>query len=166
MSKKAVVFASFALLIACSGGVFAQKAQFNVAPPNGGIVQLPDGTDLGLRNIAEMTPDELREALETPTCSNSKEVKSATRCAACTALNCTGTCFSIPCGNFANASQQVPPVAGFRSFVTGCTNTFVSTCANLSGVAPCQLFAFASATWGNNTCINSNTLLLKSVGCQ
>jgi len=166
MSKKAIALAFCALLIVCSGGVFAQKAQFSAAPPNGGVVQLPAGTELGLRNIADMTADELREALKTPTCSTSKAVRSATACAACTALNCTGTCFAIPCGNFANANQQVPPVAGFRSFVTGCTTTYVSTCANLSGVAPCQLFAFASAAWGNNTCVNSNTLVLQSVGCQ
>ncbi len=152
-----------ALLLA-SGG--AASAQFSVAAPTGSAIQLPEGTKLDLQNAAELSADELREALESPSCSSALEQKSATACIACTGANCTGNCYLIPCGRYINANQQVPPQAGFLSFVTGCGTTYVSTCNDLASAPnpPCQLFALPSASWGNNTCVNS-ALVLQSVGC-
>lgn len=160
---------SFALFLGSGNLLFAEKApRFSVAPPAGGVVRLPEGTKLDLRNSAELTDEELRAALEKSSCSTEKKgvtgEKSATHCFACTGSNCTGTCYAIPCGFYINANQQVPPVPGFSSFGTGCGTTYVSTCNDLNGTAPCQLFAFSSASWGNNACINSS-LLLQSVGC-
>jgi hypothetical protein len=166
LKKTALCGIAFALLLVCGNTLFAQEApRFFAAPPAHGVVQLQEGTKLDLRNAAELTADELRAALEKTSCSG-KVVgeKSATACFACTAANCTGTCYQIPCGHYVNANQQVPPAAGFVSFVTGCTTTYVSTCNDLSSTAPCLLFAFSSATWGNNTCINSSAVL-QSVGC-
>jgi hypothetical protein len=156
---------SFALLLGSGNALFAQKApEFTAAPKVGAAIQLPGDTKLNLQNAADLTPEELRVALEKTSCSTASEQKSATGCFACTAANCTGTCFAIPCGLYINANQQVPPVAGFLSFVTGCGTTYVSTCNDINGVAPCQAFALPSSSWGNNSCINSS-LLLQSVGC-
>jgi hypothetical protein len=157
----------FALLLGSGNALFAQDSPFTAAPPAGGVVQLHEDTKLNLRNSAELTAEELRAALETSSCSTARGAESATACAACTGLNCTGNCYAVPCTFYANAKDQVPPQPGFRSFVTGCTTTYVSTCNDLSAdpAQGCQLFAFQSATWGNNTCVNSNTLVLQSFGC-
>lgn len=171
VKKSAFCFFIFALLLG-SSNLFAQKpghqfsagsvGQFSVAPPKGGIVKVPEGVDLGLQNAAELTPEEFRAALEKSTCGGEAKVdKAPFACYACTDFNCFGTCYEIPCGFYINANQQVPPVAGFRSFVTGCTTTYVSPCNDLS----CQVFAFDSAVVGDNVCINSNQFLLQSVGC-
>lgn len=158
----------FALLLG-SGNLLAQETElFSVTAPKAGVVQLPEGTKLDLRNAAELSPDELKAALETSTCGGEVEVKAdkaPTACFACTGLGCTGTCYVIPCGSYINANQQVPPVAGFRSFATGCTTTYVSTCNDLNPTAPCQAYSFNTADWGDNVCINSNVLNLQSVGC-
>jgi hypothetical protein len=169
LKKITLCLFSLALLLGSGNTLFAQKApEFTAAPKAGVAVQLPEGTKLDLRNAAELTPDELRVALEKSSCSTAKGEKSPTACFACTAANCTGTCFQIPCGFYINAKDQVPPVTGFLSFVTGCGTTFVSTCSDLNGTAPCQAFSFSTAAppagWGDNTCINSSLPLL-SVGC-
>ena len=156
----------FALLLG-SGNLLAQKpAQFSVASPQAGAIKLPEGAKVDLRNAADLTEDELRVIMEKSTCGDDAKMdKAPDACFACTGFNCTGTCFRIQCGTYINANQQIPPVPGFRSFVTGCTTTYVSTCNDLSTTAPCQGFAFQSAQWGNNTCVNSNQLVLQSVGC-
>ena len=168
LKKITLCLFSFALLLGSGSSLFAQKdPEFTAAPKVGAAVPIPEGTKLNLQNAAELTPEELRVALEKSSCSTAGEQKAATACFACTAANCTGTCFAIPCGLYINANQQVPPVGGFLSFVTGCNTTFVSTCNDLNGVAPCRAFSFNSfgvGGWGNNTCINSS-LLLQSVGC-
>lgn len=158
---------SFALLFGSGNALFAQDSPFTAAPPAGGVIQLHEGTKLDLQNAAELTPEELRAALEQSSCSGAKGTEAPTFCVACTELNCGGNCYAVPCGRYANAKDQVPPQPGFRSFVTGCTTTYVSTCNDLASAPnpPCQLFAFQSAVWGNNTCVNSNQLVLQSVGC-
>lgn len=165
MLKKVTLFALAFALILGAGSLRAEEGQkvpqFSSAPAAGTVIQLAPDTKLGLQNMADLTPDELKKALESPACGT----KAATFCTACTGLNCTGFCYNIPCGRYANANQQVPPRPGFRSFRTGCSNTLVSTCNDLNTTPPCQGFQFPSATWGNNTCINSNSLLLQSVGC-
>ena len=154
----------FALLLG-SGNLLAQElAQFSIAPAPGGVVKLPEGAKLDLRNAAELTPEELKSALETSTCEGEKADKAPDACFACTAANCTGTCYRIPCGFYINANQQVPPAPGFLSFGTGCTRTFVSTCNDLNPTAPCQAFFFDTAVVGDNVCFNSS-IPLQSVGC-
>lgn len=155
----------FALLLG-SGNLLAQElVQFSIAPPQGGVVKLPEGAKLNLRNAAELTPEELKAALETSTCGDAKADKDLDACYACTAANCTGTCYRIPCGFYINANQQVPPVVpGFLSFATGCTRTFVSTCNDLNPTAPCQTFFLDTAVVGDNACFNSS-IPLQSVGC-
>ncbi|MEO6192283.1 MAG: hypothetical protein ABIS20_04690 [Thermoanaerobaculia bacterium] len=167
LKKVAFCLFSFALLLDSGKALFAQKASdFTVSSRTGVIVQLPAGTRLDLRNAAELTPEELRAALEKPSCGNAYEQKSANLCAACLGVDCTGTCILIPCGFHANADQQVPPMPGFLSFITGCTTTYVSTCDDLaSGTTRCRLFSYSSAEFGNKTCINSR-FLLQSVGCN
>ena len=79
------------------------------------MIQLPEDTKLDLRNAATLTDEELRAALEKRSCSGGSDQKAVDACFACTAANCTGTCYRIPCGLYINASQQVPPPAGFVS---------------------------------------------------
>lgn len=159
---KKITFCLFSVaLFLGSGNLIAQEApQFSVAPPAGKVIQHPEGSKPNLQNAAELTAEELKVALEKSSCSTATGEKASFACYACTALNCTGTCYQIPCGFYINADQQIPPVAGFSSFVTGCTSTLVSECADFS----CGYYQFDSAAWGNNTCINSS-LLLQSVGC-
>jgi hypothetical protein len=165
LRKIALCLFSFALLLGSGNALFAQKVpEFTAAPKTGAAVQIPEGTKLDLRNAAELTPEELRMALEKASCSTANEQKSATGCFACTAANCTGRCYAIPCGHYINAKDQVPPEPCFYSFVTGCTNTYVSTCDDLNGTAPCQIFLLSSSSWGNNTCINTS-LCIRSIGC-
>ena len=149
LKKITLCLFSFALLLGSGSSLFAQKdPEFTAAPKAGAAVQIPEGTKLDLQNAAELTPEELRVALEKPSCSTGNEQKPATFCIACTAANCTGTCYAIPCGRYINANQQVPPAPGFLSFVTGCNTTFVSTCNDLGTAAPCQGFSFSSASLG------------------
>lgn len=169
MSKNVTLFVLALALILGAAGLQAQEGgkvpQFSTAPKVGTVVQLEPNTKIDFKNMADLTPFELEKAFENPSCGGNKADKSATACAFCTGLNCTGNCYAVPCGFGINANQQVPPQAGFRSFVTGCNTTIISTCNNLSSAPPCQAFAFASATWGNNTCINSNSFAFQSGGC-
>lgn len=154
LKKTAFGLIAFALLFSSSNVLLAQEAsQFTrVDKGQPEALPLPEGTKLDLRNQADLTDEE-------------KADKSATQCAACTGLNLTGTCYLINVGTYINANQQVPPQAGFRSFVTGGSNTLVSTCNDLSTTAPCQGFQFPSTIFGNNNAYNSNVLVLQSVGC-
>jgi hypothetical protein len=166
LKKVAFGLFSFALLLGSGNALFAQPASdFTVSSRTGVIVQLPAGTRLDLRNAAELTPEELRAALEKPSCGNAYEQKSAHLCAACPGTDCTGTCILIPCGLYVNADQQVPPMPGFLSFITGCTTTYVSTCDDLSASTGCRAFSYSSSVFGNKACINSR-YLLQSVGCD
>jgi hypothetical protein len=167
MSKKiAFCLLGCALLLASGNVLYAQAPSFTLSSPAKGIVQLPPDTKVDLKNSAELTPEELKAALEHPACGGKATGdKSLTACYACTAANCGGICYQIPCGMYANANQQVPPAAGFASFVPGCKTTYVSTCNDLSGTPPCQLFAFTAPADGSNVCVNANGFLLQSVGC-
>src|SRR5262245_52269419 len=130
-----------ALFLVSGNALFAQKdLGFTGALP-GGVIPLQEGTKVELQNAAELSPEELQAALETSSCTNDKGVKLATHCFACTALNCTGTCYAIPCGRYINANQQVPPAPGFKSFAVGCRTTYVSTCNDLSTAAGCTAAA-------------------------
>lgn len=142
-----------------SGDLFAQMDQFFAAPPKGGIVKLPEDVDLGLRNAAELTDDELSWAFMES--SSTVEEKGAAYCLACTNRDCAHTCYWIPVGSYMNA----PPGTVFTSFETGGTMTFVSTCNDLNGTAPCQLFKFESAIPHPYACVNSDRFFLLSVGC-
>jgi hypothetical protein len=170
LKKITLCLFSFALLLGTGNTLFAQKEpEFTAVPKTGRVFQLPGDTKLDLQNAAELTPEELRVALETSSCGTAKEQKAPTFCAACTGTGCTGTCYRIPCGTYINANQQVPPAAGFLSFIIGCRTTYVSTCNDLNGVAPCRLFAFNTNPpdpngWPDNSCISSSAAL-QSVGC-
>jgi hypothetical protein len=156
LKKTALCLFSFALLLGSGNALFAQEApELTLAPKALQAVQFPEGTKL--------TPEELRVALEKSSCSTAPGQKSANLCAACTETNCAGTCYIIPCGTPINADQF--SVAGFWSFVTGCTITYVSTCNDVpSAPAGCRLYSYLSTVYGNKTCINSR-VLLQSVGC-
>jgi len=158
---KKTTFALFALVLLLGSGnsLFAQKdLQLTPIINESGIRLLPEGTKFDLRNLADFTDEELRQAL-----SGKAGEKSLTHCFACTGANLTGNCYAIPVGTYANANQQIPAQAGFLSFVTGGSFTMVSTCNDLSSTPPCLAGALDSAVVGNHTGFNS--VLLQSVGC-
>ncbi len=171
---KKIAFCSFILaLLLGAGNSFAQPPGFTIASPDVKGIELPEGTKVELQNAADLTAEELKAALEKSSCAAESGEKNLDACFACVGLNCAGPCYRIPCGNYANAKGQIPPQPGFRSFVPGCTTTFVSTCSDLGSgcVTPpcppnpvCQLFAFAYP--GSKVCINYNgPTPLQSVGC-
>lgn len=168
MLKKITLCLFSVVLFLGSGNLFAQEApQFSLSSPAGKIIELPEGAKADLRNAAELTPEEFKAALEKSSCSTAAGEKDPGACYACTAANCTGTCYQIPCGFYINAKDQDPPVAGFLSFALGCGTTYVSNCNDLtpSQVDPnCWLYAFPTASWGDNACFNSS-VPLQSVGC-
>lgn len=164
-----------ALFLVSGNALFAQKdLGFTGALP-GTVVPLEEGTKIELRDAAELTPEELQAALEKSSCSVDKGgAKLPTHCFACTGLNCTGTCYPIPCGFYINAKDQVPPPPGFKSFITGCKTTYVSSCNDLSTAAGCVAGAFpvgppSPPNFPDNFCINyqagNPAAFLQSVGC-
>ncbi len=166
MLKKTAFCLFILALLVGTGNSFAQPESFTVASPDVKWIPLPEGTKVDLPNAADLSPEDLKAALEQSSCSNAAGDKNLDACYVCSGLDCTGTCYRIPCGNYVNANQQVPPLPGFRSLVPGCATTYVSTCNDLASAPnpPCQLFAIAYP--GSKVCLNYNgPTPFQSIGC-
>jgi len=157
----------FALVLLLGAGnvlVAEQPLKFTVSTPVGTIEPLTEENKVNLRNAAELTDEELKAALEKSSCSGAIGEKSPTACVACEFANCTGRCYLIPCGFYINAKDQTvppPPPTGFLSFVSGCANTYVSTCNDLGTAPGCS----AAVVPGAPELCYTSSLPLQSVGC-
>jgi hypothetical protein len=141
MLKKSFAFCllSLALFLGAETSLYAQKDPgFTFHFPIGQIEAIPDSKLPELPDASNLTPDELATALEN-SC-GSQEIGTPTNCEACTAVNCTGVCFSIPCG------FQITP-GPFLSMRTGCTTNYARLTSNN------QVFRFVG--FPPNICINA-----------
>jgi hypothetical protein len=137
--KKSLIFCLLTVaLFLGSTSLFAQ-ADFTIRTQ--GIV-VPEGK-LDLPNAADLTPEELKAALESG-CKAAPD-KAPTFCVAYTGVNCTGTAVVIPCGFLVNGT--------FPSFQLGCGTTYCRL--STDGL----LYAFpvgpAPPKFPDNLCINA-----------
>jgi hypothetical protein len=157
LKKTTFALFTFALFVGSGSTLFAQDAPaFTPAAPSG-WVELKGVVQLDLEEATSLTP-----------LGKGDQAKSLTHCFAFSGASATGVGYAIPVGFLLNAAAVALPSWG--SFATGGTTTYASTCPNLSGIAPCQLFAFSTAPppagWGQNAIINPPVgLILQSIGC-
>jgi len=136
--KKNLAFCllSLALFFGLQTSLHAQKdGDFTIRPRSGHVEVVPDGK-LDVPNAADLSPADLKAALEGGCKSSSASPdKFPTFCIAWSGAGCTGTGVAVPCG------FQVTGV--FGSLSTGCTTSY----GRIAGV----LYRFVG--FPDNTCI-------------
>lgn len=162
MKKTTFSLLALALLFGFGSALYAQGSapQFTVVPPAGGVINFPEGTNLGLRNAAEL--QEELQGRKVPYQGGPIERKDPGFCAGIGG----GFLWPIGVGFYLNARDV--GLAAFDALVVGGSLTFASTCPDLDSTPPCQLFGFDPLVWGDNAIIApapGSGIVLQSIGC-
>jgi hypothetical protein len=140
---------SLALFFGLQTSLHAQKqGDFTIQPRSGHVELVPDGK-LNVPDAADLSPADLKAALEGGCKASDDPNKFPTFCIAWTGAGCTGTGTAIPCG-FALTGT-------FASLSTGCTTSYGRLASD--GL----LYRFVG--FPDNTCITPNGTFFTQVAC-